>query len=752
MTMTMTMTMIMTITMTIAMAMTSFVAATATGTAETFEATTTAVLQREEGGGVRLHVLVSEFITNNRYYIYLLEDVLPSSTILNSIRTFIEVWYYRLDVPEFNIYQLAVKECTKDIIKSCDSTYKLGYLTLKPFFLLLLIMIQNVFQFVSEHGGRSLQKGAIQTKYAIIWLYHFQLSLNRTQLVGELGVLLFCIGLYYFRLWLKRQTYWSRLNRWYKVRKQRFFKSYTEAVHKIARVSKILAMALPHIIFIGICVGVRIGFPNLVQYITYETPIVVLLSVWYPLCSTFVWVNNQRNPNRRCCDNDGDDRRSNSNNIAVTTTKNRGKKATPKEKKKNDSPPPSSVAAFEQNSSVVVVGNVSPNTNTTIETATKAMVTTNYWLNYWHMYGIIQAFGQCFSLIPFIGRFLIHTGEFKLFFFLWVFGMERVLGNTSKDVFLAEALPLRLIKRRITPIVMRLHTLVSDAIPIEVWDRFVVSKTKTILSAFVMIRMLSEEWKEWLVHVAEEARVLIVPSITLLMPGFVTQFGVTYVQYIVPSAKSADAKGDGMKIMYLQYWIMHCAVTGLLSLLGGVLRWIPLSTHMIFLLWSYLVLPQAIRNIYSIFELELFTFGILNRQGRSNNENEDNGDAPPPPVISVSDTKTVKLFKSVLSWLPTASNNNDDDDNSNSSDNQKLADDSSSLGEEDDHDIKKVDNAKTAEVGNREIIAANDTATDENVKEENGDSAPPAGSVNHHDDDDDEVSKPSSLLVSALAE
>jgi len=238
------------------------------------------------------------------------------------------------------------------------------------------------------------------------------------------------------------------------------------------------------------------------------------------------------------------------------------------------------------------------------------------------------------------------------------------------------------------------------------------------------------------------------------MPGFMTQFGVTYVQYIVPSAKSADAKGDGMKLVYLQYWILHCTVTGLLSQLGGLLWWIPLSTHIIFLLWSYLILPQAIRKIYSIIELELFTFGILKRRGRNNNENDD----APPPVISVSDTKTVKFLNSFLSRLPTATNDTDDDNsnsnsNSNSSDNNKLADDSSSSGEEDDHDIN-ADNAKTEEEKNREIIAVTatptDTDTNEGMKEENDDSAPPPDSTNHDDDDHDDVSKPSSPLVSAV--
>lgn len=76
--------------------------------------------------------------------------------------------------------------------------------------------------------------------------------------------------------------------------------------------------------------------------------------------------------------------------------------------------------------------------------------------------------------------------------------------------------------------------------------------TKTMLDIAVMVRTISEERRDWLVHVVEEALVLTLPSITLLMPGFVTQFGVAYVQYMVPSTKSAEASSKALKHVYLQ--------------------------------------------------------------------------------------------------------------------------------------------------------------------------------------------------------
>ena len=153
-------------------------------------------------------------ITNNRYYIYLSES---ESDILSLT---IELWN-RLEVPSYTIYQTALKECIIDIMKSFSSSYNLWYLTLKPFVILTWILIQNLYSLVLEHGGRSfIQKSAIQIKYTIIYLYHFQLSLNRNELIGEIGIIILLIGFYYFQRWLYQQTYWTRITSYTKEKKR----------------------------------------------------------------------------------------------------------------------------------------------------------------------------------------------------------------------------------------------------------------------------------------------------------------------------------------------------------------------------------------------------------------------------------------------------------------------------------------------------------------------------------------------------
>jgi hypothetical protein len=264
---------------------------------------------------------------------------------------------------------------------------------------------------------------------------------------------------------------------------------------------------------------------------------------------------------------------------------------------------------------------------------------------------MVQAFGRFCAMIPIFGPivtryplFYLVAGEMKLLFFVWLFGMEYMLSNTSRDAFMAQAMPFTLVKRFVTPFLLLFHEKMSELVPCDLWDKWVVSNARNILGGFVFIKIVSEHTRDWLLHVFEEARAVIVPAITLLMPGFITSVGVAYVQYIVPSAKSAQATGDAVKLVYLQYWILNCALTGLLNWFSGILWWIPFSNHAIFILWSYLAFPHTICNYYDVLESELIAFGLLKGFGDS---------------VDVKETKTAKLIQALVNRLPSAAESGD---------------------------------------------------------------------------------------------
>jgi hypothetical protein len=467
-------------------------------------------------------------------------------------------------------------------------------------------------------------------------------------------------------------------------------KAYTAAVHKVARVSKIMAMALPHSIFLGLCVAFRVACPAVVQWLVHDTYVTVILSVGYPFLATLGVVHGQRHPPTGSNSNHDNIKKEDSIFGAASALQVRGDSARSLDPSSvckgqidtnlhsatslprgslrprgKDTADPDSMVQYAQQSASRKrrsggVNSSSPASYSRSNLAstklgsemTSAPVdaesSTTYWLRYWAVHALVQAFGQFCYLVPIFGRIvsrnpILHSvaAELKLLFFLWLFGMERMLGTTAKDAFLAEALPLRLIQRKIIPLVLRLQSMISEAIPPATWQSMIVSKARGLLEVLVMVRMLSEEGKDWLVQVLDEARVLVLPSVTLLMPGFITQFGVAYVQFVVPSAKSSQARGDSMKLLYLEYWLLHLMVAGLLTWFSGILWWVPLSTHLIYLLWCYLVLPPTIREWYGVLESELVAFGLLKGSGRGSS-------------VAVNKTKTARLLNSLVSRLPSA--------------------------------------------------------------------------------------------------
>lgn len=589
-------------------------------------------------------------------------------------QNFSQVWS-RLDFPEWEEYSQAFHTCGSDLMHASQSTGKFFYLTFRPMFQLLFIVFRSLFTVLLEQGWMSLQKGAMQAKAGIIWFYLLQRELTRKEILGEIGIVSFCVAGYYLRKWIKRQTYWARATRWVASKKKVMMKvsmgvvsllelmkfgcfecfltaalshilssfspysvphqqSYTEAVHRLAKVSLALAMTLPHLAFLGSIIALKLLLPSVVSWLASDTYTTAALSVWYPFISTLVWIHGRRN-----CDDTSDSATVNSKsnvNDLTTTYEKASVKSKQTAKSKN--------AGGSKVSNKKIGKRVSSSPQTQV-----AEASTTFWLRYWGTYAIVQAFSRFCHMVPVFGRFVARhplfislSAELKLVFFVWVFAMEALLGATTKDAFLAESLPLRLTTRHLNPIVLDIVSVVSEAISKERWKSLVHGKAQRVLDVFVMVRFLSENNRDWLLHVLDESRVLLIPSVTLFMPSFVTQFGVAYVQYLVPAAKSARAQGEAAQILYLQYWTLHCMFFGVLTWLSTLLWWIPFSTHVVFVAWCNLSFPKTITGYYAVLEMELVAFGILS------------GDA----TVAVHETKTAMLVSAITKRLPSATEDN----------------------------------------------------------------------------------------------
>lgn len=155
------------------------------------------------------------------HYVWLRQELIPPA---------VEFWS-RLDVPAWELYRAAFQECTADVIQSSKSSGYFLYLTFRPLAILGWVVLQFfwgvgqvLFRLLLEKGWISLQKGFQQAKIASVWFYRFQCSLSRNEILGEIAVIFVCVGLYYLRKWLKRQTYWKRVVLWCRRKKDRLIK------------------------------------------------------------------------------------------------------------------------------------------------------------------------------------------------------------------------------------------------------------------------------------------------------------------------------------------------------------------------------------------------------------------------------------------------------------------------------------------------------------------------------------------------
>ena len=110
-------------------------------------------------------------------YEYFQSEILPR--LGQAVPQLGDVWE-RMDVPPWEIYSVALRQCGSDVVVASQSTFRVAYLTFKPFAILLWIVGQFIFhvlhilgQVFLSQGWVSLQKGLVQAKAGIIWFYVF---------------------------------------------------------------------------------------------------------------------------------------------------------------------------------------------------------------------------------------------------------------------------------------------------------------------------------------------------------------------------------------------------------------------------------------------------------------------------------------------------------------------------------------------------------------------------------------------------
>lgn len=387
-------------------------------------------------------------------------------------------------------------------------------------------------------------------------------------------------------------------------------------------------MLMPHAVFLASVASVKILMPRLLTYLAMDTYTTSVLSFLYPMIWTIALLQQYRNGSPS-------DERTPSE-IEKTKTERTVHK-TPIVKRSNIFPrttPRRSVQRWLRRA-------VTPVRRAAKNDAMHSMdEEATYWLQYWVVYALVLVVGRLTFLLPIVGRIIAKYAvlssvlrELHLVFFLWLFGVPMVTPELTH-----ETRPIPLLYKRAVPVVTGVFNVVSTAIPANIWQTLVL-KTGSVLELAVLIKLMSTETKEWLVHVLEESRQLLPPAVSLLMPGFLTEYGVVYVQILVPCAKGVKSVTLEETTAWLEYWVLHGLVSSLLTWWAPLLWWIPFSTHFTFLLWCNLQLPKTIHKWYNTFEEELQAFGLL-----------EMGDKD----LQVDRTVTASMLRTLASSLPSA--------------------------------------------------------------------------------------------------
>lgn len=532
--------------------------------------------------------------------------------LLQRARLFLE----QLDLPSRTEFLAAASAALRDVRAASASSWHLLFISFRPLYLLLSILghyLALALRFIGKHsvahGWRAAQEGYRQSRTATIWFVHFQRELPASAKYAEAGACALAVLLWLLRRYVRQNRYVERVAAWYGGRKRRAVRKYQRVVERLAQTSSFLALLLPHILYVAVIGGAKRMFPVAVTHLATRTYLRAVLGFWHPLYATFGVL-------RRLAPHLEEYRKSNAAEDDQGSETVRA--LTPSMLKKRD----------KQDIEVE-----------------RLRVEAVDLLKYWVVYAILLAGVRTGQLLPFVGSRVRLTGnvveEITLLFFVWLRLMPTPLiaGEVMKNAHAAAGArtldkygPADILFSHLSPYALGAMNSSAFLAKKAMGDSsnkdsstlvsIAIQKLRSLLDLCVLVRMISKGSRDWLVTTVVESSALLPAAATLVMPGYFTKFGVLYVSLVVPAGYSTAAcnalrycrspkqlatrmpKMDAAS-RYLQFWLVHAAVSLLLGSASALLAWLPFSTHATWLLWAYVQRDSTTRRIYSGFVREL---------------------------------------------------------------------------------------------------------------------------------------------------
>ncbi|KAL3792970.1 hypothetical protein HJC23_010983 [Cyclotella cryptica] len=578
-----------------------------------------------------------------------------------------------LALPSREEYLLAASSAFHDARTASLSSWNLAYLTFRPVFILfgiiskyLATILQVILQHSLAHGFVAAREGYFQLRTATIWFVRFQHDLPLTAKYAEMGAVIALLILWLLRRRFQKYRYGERAFKWYRSKKERAVKCYEGVVNKVAETSLLLAMLLPHLLYILVIAAMKRFFPSILTYLATRTYLISAISIWNPLYQTIRVIGRVNHI------------------LSSLASQDDHKESTIKS---NSSLAPSKVKQQQKHKEQ-------------LEEHTKNAIDL---LKYWVVYAILNAIFRTAKLIPFIrsilpinessqsttrglfGSKVVKPGfltrlrlsgklveEIRLVFFIWLLLMpvsfSRADNNSESPKTKQKTksnMPVDILYNTLSPFIistMKSSAFLSNRVEGSSFGAKAIRFMRSLLDFLVMTRALSENTRDFIMQTIVESSALLPAAVTMFTPSYFTCYGVIYVGLVVPSgysieqcnavAKSTSSLKTIMcKIQdisrYLQFWVVSAFISTILWWFEPILAWVPLSTHAIWLLWSFVQMNYPTRKLYSLIEEELIVFGLLESYGKD------------PDIKTLDDTILFRSAKRIIAALPSNTETNE---------------------------------------------------------------------------------------------
>lgn len=563
--------------------------------------------------------------------------------LLDDARTFLD----QLNFASKEEYLRAASAAIRDLRAASISSWTLAYISFRPIFILLgiighylAIVLRIIAKHSVVHGWIAAKEGYFQFRMATIWFIKFQSDLPTSLKYAELGALAAISLLWLLRRHVKKKRYIERIEAWSSRKKRLLLRKYLNFVERLAKTSSLLALLLPHFIYAALVIGLKRAVPSAVTYVATRTYLCSIISFWHPLyltCSVLGRLSHQLMDYEAAASSDG-------SNMTVSKLKRNRQREIEVEILRMEVIDLlkywvvyAILLAFLSTGRLIpFVGRIFNMTTSDVSLPNSAK----------------GLFGRTPILsLPNINFRLPHVFvmEVTLAFFVWLRLMpSSITGDEVKDKVTTALAPkknvglsasrskdsgknrpLDILYGKLSPVVLSAMSSTAFLTKRALGESrsegstavsVVIQKLQSFLDLFVMVRLMSKDTKEWIVNTSAEGSALLPAVPTLLMPSYFTSYGVIYVGLIVPAGNSISccnailSPAQNIEAMiprieaargYLQFWVIHAAVSTLLASFAPILAWIPLSTHATWLLWAYVQLQSSTSKIIRWFESEL---------------------------------------------------------------------------------------------------------------------------------------------------